>query len=322
MKMIKCDICDFTLTMQPGGQFAVCENCGTKYPLNRLREIMGMSERKGSTINTDDFEIVAGTLVKYHGSKTNIVVPNNVKKIGRECFKNMEYITSITLPDGLKEIGQYAFYGCRRIESISIPKGVEIIHSFAFSSCKQLKNINLPLGLKKIDWQSFSQCESLTTIQFPDSIIDIPVGCFEDCKSLTEIKLPKSIKSISYSAFKNCRNLKKISIPDSIEEIYEGCFSICPRLEIISASPAIIDKLISLSSNNRTNPFIPYYDEGSNSKEEIENVSPWYTKHLPEIQKRGRKKRNVCLHCGGRFKKTLFGVKCEKCGHPLDYTLS
>lgn len=32
--------------------------------------------------------------------------------------------------------------------------------------------------------------------------------------------------------------------------------------------------------------------------------------------------QNLCQYCGGAFKKSLFGQKCEKCGKPLDYTLS
>ena len=32
-----------------------------------------------------------------------------------------------------------------------------------------------------------------------------------------------------------------------------------------------------------------------------------------------RRSNNLCQHCGGEFKKVLFGMKCTACGEKKDY---
>ena len=78
--------------------------------------------------SSDDFEIRAGVLVKYHGEDTEIVIPQGVvKEIGVGCFSGCQYITSVVLPDRLKKISDSAFFGCSSLEKINIPDSVNII---------------------------------------------------------------------------------------------------------------------------------------------------------------------------------------------------
>lgn len=39
MRKLQCDLCGVPLTVQAGGQRAVCGNCGLEYPMERLREL-------------------------------------------------------------------------------------------------------------------------------------------------------------------------------------------------------------------------------------------------------------------------------------------
>lgn len=40
MRKLQCDLCGGALTVQAGGQRAVCGNCGLEYPMERLRELL------------------------------------------------------------------------------------------------------------------------------------------------------------------------------------------------------------------------------------------------------------------------------------------
>ena len=149
---LRCDVCDGPLTMQSGGQMAVCDYCGTRYALERLREkvqeIRGKVTVEGVVKTASaDFEIRAGVLVKYHGQDTEIVIPQGVvKEIGPDCFKDCKYITSVVLPDGLQKISGGAFYGgafsgCQSLKKINIPDSVTSIGDYAFYLCTNLKNV-------------------------------------------------------------------------------------------------------------------------------------------------------------------------------------
>jgi len=105
---------------------------------------------------TDDFLIVGdGILLAYRGGGGDIVIPNDVKSIGAECFKGNETIQSVQMPESVVFIGEDAFNGC-----------------------KELKDIILPKQLATIDDRAFMDC-SFMQVSIPDSVVEIGVGAFD-----------------------------------------------------------------------------------------------------------------------------------------------
>ena len=49
----------------------------------------------------------------------SITIPDSVKRIGDEAFKDCRGLTSITIPDSVTSIGSYAFYKCSSLMSIN-----------------------------------------------------------------------------------------------------------------------------------------------------------------------------------------------------------
>ena len=65
-------------------------------------------------------------------SLINVVIPSNIKKIGKYAFKGCEWLTYLTIEEGVEEIVDYAFYKCPLLANVKIPTSVKSIGHYAF----------------------------------------------------------------------------------------------------------------------------------------------------------------------------------------------
>jgi len=101
---------------------------------------------------------IAGTrLLKYteEDGITEVVIPDSITEISRDCFNNCRRLKSIIIPDSVTLICAGAFADCFSLETINIPARVLYIGSKAFLNCRSLKNISFPDGLEFIDQYAF-----------------------------------------------------------------------------------------------------------------------------------------------------------------------
>ena len=85
-------------------------------------------------VDNKKFEIFDNNLVRYKGSRKNVIIPDGVTSIGDEAFLlwktyGLHYselsdykgrdVISITIPDGVTSIGDEAFAYCSNLESIN-----------------------------------------------------------------------------------------------------------------------------------------------------------------------------------------------------------
>ena len=182
------------------------------------------------------FEIKDGTvLVKYNGKDKHVSVPDQITKIGSNCFTNNENVVSVALPDTLQEIEAAAFIGCMNLQSVDIPDSVTQIGFGAFASCPALVSVHIPASVSVLEQLLFSNCTSLTEVEISgDALESIHYNCFRGCASLEEVTLPTSVKEIGELAFADCVSLQTVNIGDSLEQIGENAFQDCSRLESIS----------------------------------------------------------------------------------------
>lgn len=147
----------------------------------------------------------------FHGLPiTEIIIPNNIKKIGEDAFHECESLTNITIPDSVTSIGDSAFSFCKSLNNITIPNSVTNIGEEAFYNCRNLTSITIPNSVKSIGRSTFEYCTKLTSITIPNSVKSIDNWAFSDCENLTNISIPSSIISIGGYAFYKCTNLKNI----------------------------------------------------------------------------------------------------------------
>lgn len=229
---LRCDLCNGSLEMQPGGQTAICEFCGTKYSIGRLREkiqeIRGTVSVEGVVKTASaDFDIQAGVLLHYRGKDTEVVVPEGVHEIGESCFKGMQYLTSITFPEGLVRIANDAFSDCSGLTQIIIPQAVIAIGRNAFCGCTGLKQVTIPNSVTKIGEGSFASCTGLKQIALPNSITTIEDSTFYSCTGLKQITIPNSVTTIGNGAFSGCISLLEISFSQNLQHIGWAAFEKC-----------------------------------------------------------------------------------------------
>lgn len=65
----------------------------------------------------------------------------NVKKIGKNAFRDRTNLTSVTIGDFVKSIGGYAFSGCKNLKTITLGSSVEEIGQNVFEGCNSLESI-------------------------------------------------------------------------------------------------------------------------------------------------------------------------------------
>lgn len=77
-------------------------------------------------MRTEDFEIKDGVLIKYHGSDTDVVIPDTLTEIGNNAFECCTNLKSITIPDNVTKIGDNAFANCANLKYVRVPEHFDI----------------------------------------------------------------------------------------------------------------------------------------------------------------------------------------------------
>ncbi|MBO7219487.1 MAG: leucine-rich repeat domain-containing protein, partial [Clostridia bacterium] len=94
-----------------------------------------------------------GVLIKYHGTSTNVIVPEYIDKdissgrilsIGNGAFRENTTLVSLTLPQSVVSIesgsdaSKGAFYGCVDLRSVIVTSALTYVGDYAFSGCISL----------------------------------------------------------------------------------------------------------------------------------------------------------------------------------------
>lgn len=190
-------------------------------------------------VNVEEFEVEDGVLLGYHGNGGNVVIPDNVNRIGNSAFQGCTGLTSITIPNSVTSIGSSAFQGCRYLESVIIPDSVKSIGSSAFLGCKYLASVTIGDGVTDIGNKAFYRCMVLTSITIPDNVTNIGDWAFEDCTGLTSVAIGNSVERIGDGVFYSCTRLTSVNIPNSVTSIGNLAFSSCFGLKSVTIGDGV-----------------------------------------------------------------------------------
>lgn len=111
-----------------------------------------------------------GILVAYNGSDTSIEIPDGVKQIGPECFKDMNFIMEVSLPDSVTRICEDAFSGCVNLRSVTGGMNLSVIEDRAFKGCPintvRIVDSVKEIGLGAFDFTGSSLQDAYKTVVF------------------------------------------------------------------------------------------------------------------------------------------------------------
>lgn len=108
-----------------------------------------------------DFLIVGdGILLAYKGGGSVVSIPDSVRRIGAEAFKDNESIGKVILPDSVEEIGEAAFAGCSSLAEIDGGGNVRKICDRAFADCP-ITTIHIADSVEKIGLRAFDRSDTV-----------------------------------------------------------------------------------------------------------------------------------------------------------------
>jgi hypothetical protein len=142
---LECPSCGANLTINSDDSAAICDHCGKPFVVkdaivnNYIKNVININVGTVNMSARQDFEIVGGTLKKYMGESTEVVIPDNVKIIGRDAFNQCKAITAVKIPDSVVEIECWAFAGCTNLKIVNLPETIQIVDRSAFSGCCKLE---------------------------------------------------------------------------------------------------------------------------------------------------------------------------------------
>ena len=217
-----------------------------------------------SIVGYDIFKDCTGlTAVHYTGSiaqwcRIDYNAPwNNPLYYAHNLYINNQLVTDLVIPEEIKKIKQYAFVNATCLTSLTLPNSLKIIGYEAFGECSNLSgDLIIPNSVTEIGNSAFVKCGGFTgDLIIPSSVTTIGSGAFMNCSGFDGIlKLPNLITSIGHRAFEGCCNFKgDLVIPNSITEIGFNAFKDCSSFM----------KIIFMPSNCTTyhhEDWFPYYN--------------------------------------------------------------
>lgn len=199
-----------------------------------------------------------GTLRAYHGTNTNVIIPEGVITIKDKIFQGMP-IESVTFPNTLKEIGKRAFKECYQLSNISFSESITTIGDGAFEKCTKLRKVIIPDNIENLGRECFSKCRVLSDVIINPIKTQISYYTFNKCRKLpyTDFRLIYSEFCSANWANVKCNENKPLKNPATFLRIEPHCnpevFSAIRAINMKLKIPNVIYDKIVLTNEKRCN---------------------------------------------------------------------
>lgn len=143
---------------------------------------------------------------------SSVRLSQSLKTIPYNAFMKTALV-SVEIPDSVKVIRKQAFRECEALTSVHFGDSLETIGIRAFRGCRSLSYIGFNNSLKTIKKSAFRGCSTLVSMVLPESVQRINSYAFRDCSQLAEVRIPDSVKHIGRKILHECDNVKILVIP-------------------------------------------------------------------------------------------------------------
>lgn len=172
---LDCPSCGIQIITDSDDSAAICSHCGKPFIVkdaivqSYIRLVSGNDTVIPKSPSAGEFVIGDGVLKRYNSVSPSVVIPGNVKVIGRNAFEDCREITEVRLSDSVEMIEENAFSGCDNLKTVILTDAVKKIGNYAFSECSCLRRIELPYSVEEIGQYAFSGCFMLGFVKMPSS---------------------------------------------------------------------------------------------------------------------------------------------------------
>lgn len=353
----KCTNCGGALRVDDGKEAAVCPFCGSAFIVEKAVQNFNIVNNINAGVvhihgkAESDFVIEGNVLKRYRGNAENVVIPDTVREIGRDAFRDKRYIVSVTMPDHIGIVGMGAFCGCEQLKKVVLPKELHVIGDAAFANCRALPAIQFPASLEKIGSCAFIGCDALAEIRLPDGVWSVGILAFYGLKNLRRLSIPRKLEKCCVGAFAECSKLKELHFngtPDEFIRLFANidcnysvgkmnstaafqalcaAYPVCPDDFKDEETGALYEDLELDEAPPEFSPFDAIYCkdvllEGTLRVPDDVGIASFASTFTPirgykriaciEYRK-GQKETKFCPVCGNYNTISLFG-KCRRCG--------
>lgn len=190
-------------TISPNSDGISCTVTGFKVPLTNTEAAIPQ-EIAGYTVTA-----IGNSAFENDTKLTSVVLPDTVTEIGSKAFKcpyesgqPKGRIKNVVLSENLRKIGDEAFYAQIGITEFDFPYGLQTIGASAFYSTG-LKNIFLPDNVTSMGINAFRICQNVETIKMPSGMSKIPDYCFYSGSKVKEVIIPPEITAFGTQVFRS-----------------------------------------------------------------------------------------------------------------------
>ena len=138
-----------------------------------------------------------------------------------------------TIPDYVRQIEDDAFKDCTKLTEVVFPEKLGRIGDDAFSGCTNLKKADISSQVTKIGSYAFAGCVSLSEVTLPHTLEYMDDGIFEGCINLRKMVIPVNTATLGYEVFWDCPKLSSIIIPAGVVQMKgSGMFGENPQVTV------------------------------------------------------------------------------------------
>lgn len=134
-----------------------------------LENFLGGMSVEGNESSDGNYLISGGVLVAYRGTDSQAVIPDGVRVIAADAFRDHGELESVTIPDSVTVIGEGAFEGCSNLAAVSLGSKVQQVKDRAFDGCG-LQQVMLPESVQEVGIRAFGNAE----VSFAGESFEIP----------------------------------------------------------------------------------------------------------------------------------------------------
>ena len=187
-------------------------------------------------INSDFIMLNDDYLYRYFGKDEDVVIPDNVRKISKDCFGET-LVRFYEDENGYRftdETGKYLTdeYGLPVTDDYGNPIEAGDIDPTKFTyhyetwaeKRSDIRSVTLPDSITELPAELFQFHYGLEHVHIGSAVTEIPdYFCFS-CPDLYSVDLPEGLLKIGEHAFAECYELTELTIPDSLEEVDSSSF--------------------------------------------------------------------------------------------------